>query len=212
VSAPHRNRYGRFDRRAHRFTARYFASHAAATHEMALRDALARKRVLWIRAALKRGFEPRTFTPRQMSLGGSRLKFGTPPGLRAVPGDAVVFSLFDVYSLFLIAVAKLELTGAASVIAMALFGASTFGSPTFGSLFFWAHYFLAHRKWEFWLPVRAKQGSRPAYAFGTRYRRRSAQRPRAEGSRFAICLMGGDQIVEGDDLSLSSLPLRSARL
>ena len=34
--------------------ARYFASHAVATHETALRDALSRERVLWIRAALKR--------------------------------------------------------------------------------------------------------------------------------------------------------------
>lgn len=34
--------------------ARYFASHAVAAHENALRDALARERVLWIRAALKR--------------------------------------------------------------------------------------------------------------------------------------------------------------
>ena len=34
--------------------ARYFAAHAVATHEKALRDALARERVIWIRAALKR--------------------------------------------------------------------------------------------------------------------------------------------------------------
>jgi signal transduction histidine kinase len=34
--------------------ARYFASHAVAIHETALRDALARERVIWIRAALKR--------------------------------------------------------------------------------------------------------------------------------------------------------------
>jgi len=34
--------------------ARYFASHAAANHESALRDALARERVHWIRTALKR--------------------------------------------------------------------------------------------------------------------------------------------------------------
>jgi signal transduction histidine kinase len=34
--------------------ARYFAAHAVASQENALRDALARERVLWIRAALKR--------------------------------------------------------------------------------------------------------------------------------------------------------------
>jgi hypothetical protein len=58
--------------------ARYFASHAAIVHETALRDALARERVLWIRAALKRALAKilpnAEFASAEASVVGDHLK------------------------------------------------------------------------------------------------------------------------------------------